>query len=119
MQLKSPEIFELGDTPRNWRHKLENPLTATCLLANTEFDLFEISSTGFCVQLSPEDAPEELELALTLPDCGSILNARAKIVRVDDRQAAYSMELAKDLRERLRRFLFNRHRSEFQSAASR
>ena len=113
MQIQTPEIFELGSQPRNWRHRLAVPLSVTCTIANTQFDLHEISSTGFCLNIDENtDMPELLELELILPDCGSEMQFKASKVRDLNNQTAYEMDLCQERRERLRKFLFNRHRLE-------
>jgi len=113
MHIQTPEIFELGSYTRNWRHQLTEPLSVTCNIANAQFDLHEISSTGFCLNINGnEEMPEQLDLEMILPDCGSEMKFKASKVRDLTHQTAYEMDLCQERREQLRKFLFNRHRLE-------
>ncbi|MCP4984758.1 MAG: hypothetical protein GY928_01460 [Colwellia sp.] len=111
IELQSPEIFEIGSHLRNWRYKLEQPIIGTCKVANTQFDLNEISTTGFCLDVDDDNAPGTLELELNLPNAEKSLLIKANKVRKTELgKIAYTMHLNLEPRERLRRFLFTQHR---------
>lgn len=116
MELRSPEIFELGEHLRNWRCQLSEPLFGFCSISHKEFALSELSSTGLCIQHSYHNAPKQLKLALGLPESKDILELRAQKVRqVSDSKTAYRIELDDLKREALRRSLFKLHRHQNQN----
>jgi hypothetical protein len=110
MELKSPEILEIGSYPRHWRYKFEQPLTCRSKGEKIQFLLYEISSSGFCLDLATANAPETLELELALPN-GEIMECTAQKVRpTSAKKTAYTMTLTTRTDNSLRSFLFTQHR---------
>jgi hypothetical protein len=107
MELKSPEILELGSHIRHWRHKPDQPLIGRSKTENNQFSLDEMSSTGFVLNLPSASAPESLELELTLPD-GEVVEIAAQKVRPTTlKKTAYTMTLLDTKGENLRAFLYS------------
>lgn len=116
MELRSPEIFESGERLRNWRHRLNTPLVATCQQTQQQYVLNELSSTGFCLAVDFDDATKHLELSVDLPDSQDVLNFNAYKVRQSHQaQTAYTIDLDEPQRDILRRFLFKMHREYYGS----
>ena len=110
MELKSPEILEIGSYLRHWRYKLEQPLACKSKCEKFQFLLDEISSSGFCLDLPSASAPESLELELALPN-GEIMECIAhKVRQTTANKTAYTMTLATPKENSLRSFLFTQHR---------
>ncbi|GAA4493169.1 hypothetical protein [Pseudaeromonas paramecii] len=115
LELHSPEIFELGVRLRNWRLKLATPLPVRSRLDRRPLALAEISSTGFCIDGRDDDAPEFLELDFRLPESQELLQLSGiKVRRTQSGCTAYSMALAPEPREPLRRFLYQCHKQNYE-----
>jgi len=120
LELHSPEIFELGARLRNWRLKLPAPLPVCSGDDPHPCELEELSSTGFCIDMQDEAAPEFLELDFRLPESHELLHLRGvKVRRTQSGSVAYSMEMAPEPREQLRRFLYQCHKQNYEVGAGR
>jgi len=120
LELHSPEIFELGGRLRNWRLKLPAPMPVRCGEDRRPCELAELSSTGFCIDMQDDAAPEFLELDFRLPESHELLHLRGvKVRRTQSGSVAYRMAMAPEPREQLRRFLYQCHKQNYEAGAGR
>lgn len=112
--LGTPEIVDVEKAERSWRSAALSDVTARC--QNGErYDLVSLSSTGIAFRSNnlcqSKNLPLNKKLTLSLAD-ESDIDVEFETVRVEHDVVAARIANVKKGRERLRKFLFNLHRSE-------
>lgn len=115
LAIDAPEILETGPTLRNWRLQPLAPLRLLDPHGNDiQLRIHDLSVSGLSLEFDdPQTIPEQLNLQLELPECGTRLPlAAARVRHLDGQRVAYRLQPGDEaLAERLRWFLFQQHRA--------
>lgn len=115
LAIDAPEILETGPTLRDWRLQPVAPLRVFDQDGEESLlRIHDLSGSGLLLEFGAhQSAPEQLNLQLQLPECGTLLPLTAARVRhLDGQRVAYRLNGEDEvLAERLRWFLFHQHRA--------
>ena len=115
-KLGTPEVIDVNGIERSWRIDAPENVTLFDEHSQQQYDVLSLSSTG--VTLRPQDASylqhslDKQSLQINLPDLGSV-KLKLEPVRSQDNIVSARFQQLDAGRERLRKFLFNVHRSRY------
>ncbi|MBE0365982.1 hypothetical protein PULV_b0703 [Pseudoalteromonas ulvae UL12] len=115
-KLGTPEVIDVNGIERSWRIDAPENVTIFDEHNQQKYDVLSLSSTG--VTLRPQDTTylqqslDKQSLHINLPDLGSV-KLKLEPVRSQDNTISARFQQLDAGRERLRKFLFNVHRSRY------